>query len=144
MLRWGIGNFVIPHPRILGSGECLINTSTFRLRWLCQASFGCADITDSQTFGCVSATETWVWVSVMSAQPRVWTSVVSAQPKLHLLIMFIYSWSNGGGSSDCTQISVMMIPFASHSLALDWEARRPLITFQEDIHFTVLMGNLKR
>jgi hypothetical protein len=59
MLRWGIENFVIPHHRILGSAEYLINTSTCRLRWLCQASFGCADITDSQTFGYVSATETW-------------------------------------------------------------------------------------
>jgi hypothetical protein len=34
------------------------------------------------------------------------------------------------------KLCVMMIPFASHSLALlDWEEQRPLITFQEDILF---------
>ncbi len=59
MLWWGIENFVIPHPRIFGSVENLMNTSTCRLRWLCQTSFGCADtITDAQTFRYVSATET--------------------------------------------------------------------------------------
>jgi hypothetical protein len=32
------------------------------------------------------------------------------------------------------KLCVMMIPFSSHSLPLDWEEQSPLITFQEDIY----------
>jgi hypothetical protein len=45
--------------------------------------------------------------------------------------MFILS--NGGGSSDCTQI-MCDDPISTHSLAQNWEEQRPLMTFQKDIH----------
>jgi hypothetical protein len=37
----------------------------------------------------------------------------------------------------------MMIPFSSHSLALDWEEQRPLITFQEVIHLCDCKGKFE-